>query len=250
MTLTRAQWVTLALLVVGIAHAVLTVGFDQRNGHLLGWPLLIGAAFVAGFVAPRHWGWWGVVTVTPLALSTLLGDQVAAASDEGTGSVSVLIVIIQALVATGVALMGAQLAELGATGGVRRTQGRGVIVALSLLGVGVVAAVALSATAGNDEPLESELFWWLWVVLPVAAAVAGRVFPRLSAWWGFITVLPVAALVMVDGALLGETGETSVWLTDVVVLLVLAVWSTLFAMVGAAWSRRAGARRQLETTRG
>lgn len=234
----------MGLLAVGVAHAVAVVVLDRSAAYVVGWPLLVGAAFVAGFLSPRHWGWWGAVALVPLAVLTGLSDTVIDAGDRGTGSVTLFIVVVQALVATGAALMGAQLAQLGATRGVRESSGRGVTVALALLIVGTVLAVALWVTTDSpdNDPFDSPLFWWLWIGVPVLAGIAGMAFPRLSAWWGFIVVAPLMVLVFVEGRVLYDGVGESFWVIGEVIAFVLAAWATVGSMVGAGFVRRLGRR--------
>ncbi|MDH4171247.1 MAG: hypothetical protein OEW42_16820 [Acidimicrobiia bacterium] len=243
MTLGRSQWTALVLLAIGIVHAGVMLSVDRSTGYLIGWPLLIGVAFFAGLLSPRHWAVWGVVALAPLAVFTVFGDIVVSSDDRGTGSVTVFVVIVQALVATGASLMGAQLAQLAATRGVRSDKGRGVATTLALLAVGAMAAIALQATTDSpdNDPLESGLFWYLWIAFPVVAFVAGMVFPKLSAWWGFALTLPAMGLVFLGGSVFYDSDAgASFWVMGEVVLLVLAAWSTLFAVMGAATARRLG----------
>ncbi|MGI9603676.1 MAG: hypothetical protein ACR2QE_17465 [Acidimicrobiales bacterium] len=257
MSLSRAQWVTLVLLVVGIVHAAVTAAVDSNDGYQLGWPLLIGAAFVAGFVSPRHWPAWGAVALVPLAVVTLFGDSIIGSNDRGTGSVTLFFVVIQALVATVASLMGSQLAQLGATRGVRQGRGRGLVVASALLVIGLVWAGALAARSDSntgrwldsESAIESGLFdgpffVFLWVVFPVVAALAAAVSPKLWGWWGVLLVTPA----MVALVIVGLGGNDDIWKLGIGVLLLAGVWATAFAALGAVLARRRRSTPQLSPT--
>ncbi len=124
----------------------------------------------------------------------------------------------------------------GGPGGLsERTRGALVLAGLLVVGVGFLWACEALKSNPQGEFFDGTLWWWGWLLLPVASGVASYLAPRVTLWAAPLLVGPQLVAVIVGGAIIGhDPGDgANLWPVGLVFVVFLGVICWLVGRVVA-----------------